>query len=796
MRWLGALVVVLMLCPATAMAQSFNILWYDHGEELIEAGSLREHLTKAGHRVTYLLDSADNVDLSNPAYADIDVVVAQHTAGAGTLVNVETWLRAGKGYVAMIGPQMYTGDSDAWIRGWLDVNDNGEPLFEDPPVVNNWNAVSCFWSAEFHQIARWPNAESRTFDITSIVASNERSIARPFADGAIVIQAGDTSVLAADDHAFGIASGRVAIFGTYFTGADRSNAHTRQLIENIVVWAAGPYCGNAIFDVDAEECDDGNLTADDGCSPTCTEEHGFTCDEAEPSNCFSECADGMVAADEGCDDGGGEEGDGCDGACEIETGSSCSGEPSVCRTGCSNGLINDSEECDDGANANGDGCSRVCTVEPGYSCAGAPSVCTPACGNGVVAGSEECDDGNNDDGDGCASTCQVERGYACAGAPSSCASGCGDGFVSGPEACDDGAFDDSDGCSHNCRVEHGFYCAGNPSVCTSECGDGMIASDEVCDDSNATADDGCNVDCSSIETGFTCAGEPSVCSAGCGDGAVASTEICDDGNNDPSDGCAANCTVEHGFTCSGSPSVCSTTCGDGLIAGSETCDDANVNPNDGCSAGCTVEIGFTCAPGEPSVCQTNCGDGAIAAGIETCDDGNDNPGDGCSATCQVENGYECTPGAPSVCSTVCGNGIITNDEYCDDGNTEDQDGCPGDCGVAISGIENGWTCNGEPSACTSTCGDGLVAVGAEQCDDANTEPDDGCGPDCSRDDHTHCEGEPSVCCYDGDYNHQCDPPLESCACRAAGARSNSVVGGLSMLTMLLALGWLGFRRRI
>ena len=107
MRWLGTLALLACLWPATAMAQSYDILWYDHCEETIEIGSLREHFEAQGHRVTHVTDGGADIDLSSPAYASTEVVVASHTAGEGTLVGLEAWLRAGKGYVALIGPGMY-----------------------------------------------------------------------------------------------------------------------------------------------------------------------------------------------------------------------------------------------------------------------------------------------------------------------------------------------------------------------------------------------------------------------------------------------------------------------------------------------------------------------------------------------------------------------------------------------------------------------------------------------------------------------------------------------------------------
>lgn len=60
---------------------------------------------------------------------------------------------------------------------------------------------------------------------------------------------------------------------------------------------------------------------------------------------------------------------------------------------------------------------------------------------------------------------------------------------------------------------------------------------------------------------------------------------------------------------------------------------------------------------------------------------------------------------------VCGDGVLGGDEDCDDGNTDPDDGCDAACAV-----EAGWACEGAgPSACAEVCGDGML-VGAEVCD--------------------------------------------------------------------------------
>ena len=126
------------------------------------------------------------------------------------------------------------------------------------------------------------------------------------------------------------------------------------------------------------------------------------------------CGDGRVqlALGEVCDDGGTEDGDGCNAACTLEPGYACEGEPSDCYIfGCGDGRVarDAGETCDDGNEVGGDGCSASCIEEDGAICYGEPSICvTPVCGDAVVDLGEGCEDGNTRDGDGCSARCQVE----------------------------------------------------------------------------------------------------------------------------------------------------------------------------------------------------------------------------------------------------------------------------------------------------------------------------------------------------------------------------------------------------
>ncbi|HYC01208.1 MAG TPA: DUF4215 domain-containing protein [Candidatus Limnocylindrales bacterium] len=147
------------------------------------------------------------------------------------------------------------------------------------------------------------------------------------------------------------------------------------------------FCGDGtINDNGAEECDDGlgnSNTTPDACRENCT----------EPI-----CGDGVTDTGEECDDGNMDEDDGCTTAC----------------TSCGNGSTSGPEACDDGNNDNGDCCAADCTFEAaGSSCTDAPDgVCTsPQCnGAGVCAEAPDNQGGACDDGDECSSASACNLG--------------------------------------------------------------------------------------------------------------------------------------------------------------------------------------------------------------------------------------------------------------------------------------------------------------------------------------------------------------------------------------------------
>jgi cysteine-rich repeat protein len=244
-------------------------------------------------------------------------------------------------------------------------------------------------------------------------------------------------------------------------------------------------CGNCTLD-EGEECDDGNQVSGDGCSELCQTESGYLCKDAGDGNgtsCFSvgKCGDGTrsLIAEE-CDDGNTVAGDGCSPSCRVESGWSCTAESSECQLvtslhpHCGDGVVQseEGETCDDGRQGS---CNAVCQL--------------PSCGDGEIQreNGEACDDGVNDASYGaCRSDCTMPlppTAYDCGRFGPTC----GDRYVEpGYETCDDGINDGLNGhCNTNCSSSREGYC-----------GDGTTDPPyEECDDGNWESCDGCTALC-------------------------------------------------------------------------------------------------------------------------------------------------------------------------------------------------------------------------------------------------------------------------------------------------------------
>ncbi|MEK6853238.1 MAG: DUF4215 domain-containing protein [Nanoarchaeota archaeon] len=157
---------------------------------------------------------------------------------------------------------------------------------------------------------------------------------------------------------------------------------TSQCTEQVVA-----VCGNSVLEV-GEQCDDGNIKDNDGCSAVCQMEQVQQ----------NLCGDGVTVSPEQCDDGNIKDNDGCSAYCEIQN-----------IPVCGDGVVDETEECDDGNVVNGDGCSSACQTETGGMI---DVVDLPVCGDGIIDGTtEQCDDSNQVSGDGCSSACLIEDGW-------------------------------------------------------------------------------------------------------------------------------------------------------------------------------------------------------------------------------------------------------------------------------------------------------------------------------------------------------------------------------------------------
>ncbi|PIN88407.1 hypothetical protein COU61_05095 [Candidatus Pacearchaeota archaeon CG10_big_fil_rev_8_21_14_0_10_35_13] len=113
------------------------------------------------------------------------------------------------------------------------------------------------------------------------------------------------------------------------------------------------------------------------------------------------CGNGIINGNEECDDGNLINQDGCSKTCKNEI------QPPIC----GNEIIETGEECD--------GNTQVCIDNQGYSgtqncknnCKGFDNQCqiTESCGDGIINGNEECDEGNDDNKNICLPNCKKKK---------------------------------------------------------------------------------------------------------------------------------------------------------------------------------------------------------------------------------------------------------------------------------------------------------------------------------------------------------------------------------------------------
>lgn len=494
-------------------------------------------------------------------------------------------------------------------------------------------------------------------------------------------------------------------------------------------------CGNTTVE-GTEDCDDGNMTPDDGCENDCTFsctidgdcDNSLECDGTETCDSDHVCQDNTDLTDgAACDDVTGDPLEVCfGGVCILPE--------------CGNSVPEPGEQCDDGANGNdADGCTDLCerTCTMNSDCddmnqcsgtetcvadvcvAGTPlsngTACTsmsgtrcfmaacivPNCGNTIVEPGEECDDGrdgDNDDGcrDDCTFTCEIN-------------SECSDtNACTGIETCTVA--------SHTCAAGTPVDCSSmvtfcSNSVCNTTTGacvptprnGGMACSDSnTCTTGTTCMSGTCGTPTLSCPSDETCAAE-GVCMCGVTPGAGGSVQVC---------------STARAPDCNGTGCVC-TGVGAGVACGSgETCGTGPANCR--CGTGPSSTTGEACAALTAPDCVANecvcatasntpCGtlELCVAGGCRCGPAGTpSSTGEACTGPHGTCNGASC--GCGTVPTDTCVNSFVCASGNCScNGDTD----CIGTGGTTTCNLVTG-RCDCDGVGAGGECARGQVCTGA------------------------------------------------------------------------------------
>lgn len=438
----------------------------------------------------------------------------------------------------------------------------------------------------------------------------------------------------------------------------------------------------------------------------------------------------------------------CGGASEVDDKSDASDAV------CGDGIVEGAEECDDGNTVDGDGCSSSCRIEDpaavgpcdeledGDECADG-KLClsghciTPGCtGDADCASENECvEDGSCDLSTyECVEGAPVASGAECgeAGAGTVCALGqCITPACSSNADCDDGVICNG---AETCDLERFECVAGDPPGHRAPCGDAgevchLVAGEFECRVPGCLEDEDCPA--------LSACHEPGTC-------------------NEATLTCVSGVALDHGASCGDAGEICRVD-DDGIecivpecVADAE-CESANECVEDGscdldtfkCIGGGNAENGTICDLGGA---EGQCLSGSCVTGFceidADCDNGNACDG---AETC-VAN--VCAAGTPPGDGASCGGGDVCLNEQCitpgctEDSHCASSNECRADgtCDLATFSCTqgaprtgeacSGGVCNASAQCVAPVCGNGVLEPG-EQCDDGNTNNNDGCSVSCN-----------------------------------------------------------------